>query len=127
MVDVAICSAAFAPPGAGPDAGPDAVLDALLAAGVRHAAISRGAQTIVHADENRRGHIDVPQIPAVDTLGAGDILHGAFCHFYRVHRIFDVALTQAAAVAAESCRYFGPREWMHRRGPGYRRSSGLSA
>ncbi|NUS44488.1 MAG: sugar kinase, partial [Mycobacteriaceae bacterium] len=114
VVDVAICSAVFRPPGVEPGDGPDAVLDHLLAAGVRFAAISRGPEAIVYAGAGRRGGLDVPTTTAVDTLGAGDILHGAFCHFYRRHNSFDIALAKAASVAAESCRYFGPREWMAR-------------
>jgi sugar/nucleoside kinase (ribokinase family) len=57
------------------------------------------------------GMIPVPTVSVVDTLGAGDIFHGAFCH-YRLTQSFPAALAQAAGVAAQSCQYFGPRAWM---------------
>jgi len=47
----------------------------------------------------------------VDTLGAGDIFHGAFCHFI-LQESWEDALGKAAEVASHSCRYFGTREWM---------------
>jgi sugar/nucleoside kinase (ribokinase family) len=47
-------------------------------------------------------------IKAVDTLGAGDIFHGAFCH-YILQQDFPTALSNAAKVAARSCESFGTR------------------
>jgi sugar/nucleoside kinase (ribokinase family) len=45
-------------------------------------------------------------------MGAGDILHGAYCHFAAMKRDFVDSLTQAARIASESCRHAGTREWM---------------
>ncbi|MGX1808857.1 PfkB family carbohydrate kinase [Nocardia sp. NPDC055321] len=59
-----------------------------------------------------RGEVPVPAVAAVDTLGAGDILHGAFCHFHALGEVFPVALRHAAEVAALSCASVGTREWM---------------
>ena len=50
----------------------------------------------------------------VDTLGAGDILHGAFCRYYAEGNQFVAALQQASRVATLSCRTFGTRAWMER-------------
>jgi sugar/nucleoside kinase (ribokinase family) len=58
--------------------------------------------------------IDVPTVQAVDTLGAGDIFHGAFCH-YILRENFPTALKQAAHIASFSCQFFGTRRWMHSR------------
>ncbi|MEU0542480.1 PfkB family carbohydrate kinase [Nocardia sp. NPDC005978] len=59
-----------------------------------------------------RGEVAVPKVAAVDTLGAGDILHGAFCHFHALGEAFPVALRHAAEVAALSCASVGTRGWM---------------
>ena len=61
---------------------------------------------------NLLGTIGVPQVEAVDTMGAGDILHGAYCFFASTGRGFIESLAEAAKVASESCRHAGAREWM---------------
>ncbi|BCK52638.1 PfkB family carbohydrate kinase [Nocardia wallacei] len=145
LVDVAICSAAFAPPGT--SGTPAEVFDDLHARGVHRVAITQGdkpiryseiasnhhparpdAESAQHAHTTPReqvrspsereteaahvGEIAVPRTQAVDTLGAGDILHGAFCHYYAAGQSFPDALRAAAAVATASCAYLGTREWM---------------
>lgn len=110
LTDIAICSSAFTPPGIAPDdAG--AVIDFVHAAGPGTVAITRGAQSIRYSLPTGRGELDVPSVDAVDTLGAGDILHGAFCHYHSAGRGFLDALRAAAEVAALRCRYFGTRRW----------------
>jgi sugar/nucleoside kinase (ribokinase family) len=65
----------------------------------------------------------VPHAKVVDTLGAGDVFHGA-CAFAiaMVDKLdetaFVDALQKAAAMAASSCESFGTRSWMARREPG---------
>ncbi|WP_280490292.1 PfkB family carbohydrate kinase [Nocardia carnea] len=109
----AICSAAFAPPGITPgDAG--AVLAYLRAAGVENIAITNGGEPIIGLAGDREFRIDIPETRAVDTLGAGDILHGAFCHYASTGHDFVHALTLASEVASFSCRFFGTREWCTR-------------
>lgn len=77
-----------------------------------HKAITRGEYPILY--NNRE--IPVKKVTAVDTLGAGDIFHGAFCYFYFEKRMScEDALRFAADVAGESVRYRGPREWMQYR------------
>ncbi|MEB3295526.1 MAG: PfkB family carbohydrate kinase, partial [Synechococcales bacterium] len=52
--------------------------------------------------------IAVPQVQTVDTLGAGDIFHGAFC--WSILQVpFEQALQQASVIASRSCQQFGPR------------------
>ncbi|MGY1876373.1 PfkB family carbohydrate kinase [Nocardia gipuzkoensis] len=109
LVDVAICSSAFAPPGFDGDAA--ALLDYLRSAGPKHAAVTRGPDPILYAENGSQGAIDVTPVTRADTLGAGDILHGAFCAYYGRSRDFIGALTRASAVATLSCRSFGTRNW----------------
>ncbi|RDI47115.1 PfkB family carbohydrate kinase [Nocardia mexicana] len=110
LVDIAICSASFRPPDSG--ATPDEVFDRVHAYGVGRIAITQGGGPIRYSTPEDRGGIAVPSAPAVDTLGAGDILHGAFCHYHVAGQSFPDALRSAAAVATRSCEYLGTREWM---------------
>lgn len=111
LTDIAICSQAFTPPGVPADHG--AVIDHLHSLGPTHVAITRGASPIRFSGPGGSGWIGVEQIEtAADTLGAGDILHGAFCHFHDNGQPFEQALHSAAAVASLSCRSFGTRAWM---------------
>jgi sugar/nucleoside kinase (ribokinase family) len=47
----------------------------------------------------------------VDTLGAGDVFHGAFCYYFAQTGDFAGSLQAASRVAAVSCRYFGAMRW----------------
>ena len=109
-VDTAICSADFLPPGC---ANAESVIEYLVNSGVNEMAITRGADPIRFMCRTAAGSIDVPQVDAVDTMGAGDVFHGAFCYFAASGSSFENALRNAAPVAAESCRSHGPRQWMH--------------
>lgn len=107
-VDYAICSANFRPPGCHTQTD---VLAYLQASGIQKIAITRGEKSIIYIEDSISGEIPVPHIAAVDTLGAGDIFHGAFCHFIRQTN-FPAALHQASQIAARACQSFGPRQWM---------------
>ncbi len=122
--DYAICSADFRPPGCHNEAEALAYLQGL---GVPHIAFSHGDGPISYwqrQDESEpstpssttiprgeSGEITVPRIQAVDTLGAGDIFHGAFCH-YILELDFPQALEAAAAIASRACQSFGTRSWL---------------
>jgi len=57
--------------------------------------------------------LPVESVQAVDTLGAGDIFHGAFCYgYFEKGYSCEEALRFAGKVASESVKYKGPREWM---------------
>ncbi|HTL90129.1 MAG TPA: sugar kinase [Leptolyngbya sp.] len=108
-VDYAICSANFHPPTK------QTVFDYLRSFGISNIAITQGK----HPIELSTLKIDVPQVSVIDTLGAGDIFHGAFCHYILeileqsiLEQSFASALDNAAKVAARSCQFFGTREWM---------------
>lgn len=110
LTDIAICSAAFEPPGFDGDA--VALVDYLCSAGPEFAAVTRGPEPILFSAGGRHGTIGVTAVSeAADTLGAGDILHGAFCAYYSQSRDFVDALTRASAVSTLSCRTFGTRNW----------------
>ncbi|MEM8722275.1 MAG: sugar kinase [Cyanobacteria bacterium P01_G01_bin.39] len=108
FVDYAICSANFYPPQC---KNSDQVFDFLLNQGIDQIAITQGEQPIKYLISGTKSTLPVPSIKAVDTLGAGDIFHGAFCH-YILESDFATALTLAAQVASKSCQFFGTRSWM---------------
>lgn len=108
-VDTAICSADFKPPGC---RSRDDVMQFLKSRGVAQIAITNGSAPIEFLSGQSAGSMAVPQVEVVDTMGAGDILHGAYCHFVATGRGFVDALTEAAKIASESCRSAGTREWM---------------
>jgi len=109
-VDYAICSANFRPPQCFTLT---EVFNYLNALNIPHIVITNGSQPIQYFYQGMMGQIPVPEIQPVDTLGAGDIFHGAFCHFILRTDFLD-ALTQAAAVAGQACQSFGTRQWMNR-------------
>lgn len=86
---------------------------ALSALGIAEVAVTHGARPIQYRHRDEAGTLPGPQVTVQDTLGAGDIFHGAFCH-YRLQAPFVEALAQAAQVAAQSCCHFGPRAWIER-------------
>lgn len=106
--DYAVCSANFHPPGCQT---PAEVWAYLQACGVPHMAITHGENPIQYLSHGVYGTVSVPTVAVADTLGAGDIFHGAFCHFI-LHSNFPTALAQAAEVAARACQSFGTRGWM---------------
>ena len=107
LLTAAICSADFRPP-----EGAEDVLDFLQEKGVPLGAVTRGEQPIRFYDQDQRGEMPVAQVDAVDTLGAGDVFHGAFCYYFAQTPDFTRALQAAAQVAARSCQYLGSKTWM---------------
>jgi sugar/nucleoside kinase (ribokinase family) len=107
-VDYAICSANFYPPSC--NSATD-VFAYLSAHGIPHIAITHGEEPIQYLSHGKTSVLEVPEIYAVDTLGAGDVFHGAFCH-YILGENFTNALAAAAKVASYSCQFFGTRRWM---------------
>ncbi|PAX51191.1 sugar kinase [Brunnivagina elsteri] len=117
FVDYAICSANFYPPNCYTS---EEVFTYLSKIKIPHIAITHGENPIEYlipdfssnsSDLGIRSFINVPNIQPVDTLGAGDIFHGAFCH-YILREDFPEALSLSAEIAAYSCQFFGTRRWM---------------
>lgn len=109
FIDIAICSEDFIPPGVTQQ---EDVIVYLLKMGVKKAAITRGDKPIIVNEDLVNLLVKVPKTNVVDTLGAGDIFHGAFCYYYAQNQNFSKSLEKAAQVASNSCRYLGPRAWM---------------
>lgn len=107
-VDYAICSANFYPPQCN---NADEVFDLLYQQGILHIAITKGERPVQYLTLGERRALSIPTIKAVDTLGAGDIFHGAFCH-YILQQDFATALSSASKIASLSCQSFGTRSWM---------------
>jgi sugar/nucleoside kinase (ribokinase family) len=109
-IDIAICSDNYRPPGCRDI---DDVFEFLAGRGIGKIAITRGASGLRFVDRVERGKIAVENIRPVDTLGAGDIFHGAFCYYMcQPGSSFRDALEAAARVASFSCRHPGTRSWM---------------
>ena len=112
----AVVSARFRIPGAPAD--PLATLEALRLAGCAAAAVTRGELPVL-VDAGEGGSIEeiapAPGAPIVDTLGAGDILHGAAAlELARGATLVD-ALARACGEATASCAVFGTRAWLRAR------------
>ena len=114
-VDVLLASAAFHPPTGDS-------LPYLLALGPAWVGRSAGSGP-VHwaASDGSSGSVEVPAAEVVDTLGAGDVLHGALLAALARHGSVEVrqALEQAVAVASRSVEAAGARGWA----AGFSRSS----
>lgn len=103
-----ICSENFYPPDCQTQT---EVFQYLITLGIEKIAITHGEQPIDYWEQGQWGQIPAPAITPVDTLGAGDIFHGAFCHFI-LTKSFPEALTEAAKIASYSCQFFGTRQWI---------------
>jgi sugar/nucleoside kinase (ribokinase family) len=116
VVDVALISAVLqVPAGVGESTRPtDDVLEAVSALGPPVAARSRGPMPIELLTHAGRSEVPVPTVEVVDTLGAGDVLHGALLAWLAVRRTDDLkdGLAWAARVAAASCTAAGARGWL---------------
>ncbi len=105
--DVVIASANFYPPGC---ENSESVLDYLRSHNISKVAITNGAGPITYCEGSLTKKMDVPQVRAVDTLGAGDIFHGAFCHFFLTHT-FEETLMKSSRTASFACQHWGTRDW----------------
>ncbi|WP_425307541.1 PfkB family carbohydrate kinase [Ammonicoccus fulvus] len=118
FVDVAVVSADFHPP-------VSSVAELMRGAGVFAFGQSRGDEAWELEVAGVRSRIDVPRVDVVDTLGAGDVLHGAL--LAAVARLgiargdlsgraaeVVAAARYASRVASLSCAASGARGWLAR-------------
>ena len=92
-----------------PDKSP--LLEIMKEKGVLRRAVTDGGNPIVWEEEEHRGFIQPIHIIPVDTLGAGDIMHGAYCYFrFDKGLSFEKALEKAGQVSSFSVAYRGPRQ-----------------
>jgi len=109
LLTVAICSERFRIPeqSVRTEPAPDTILRWFAAQGVPYIAVTRGPRSILGWERGRCFEIDIQAIDAMDTLGAGDVLHGAFCHHFAIKPDFEAALRRAARIATHSCLKLG--------------------
>jgi sugar/nucleoside kinase (ribokinase family) len=105
-----ICSSDFRYPGSA-----DRVSSAheLVNKGIRDVVVTQGGEPVLWWSGGKSGSEPVPRVDAVDTSGAGDVFHGAYC-YYSTLPDFDLRqrLGAAARVASVKCEHFGPRSWL---------------
>ncbi|KHF44572.1 PfkB family carbohydrate kinase [Saccharomonospora viridis] len=98
LADVVACSAQFTAP-------ENALAD------VPVVVTTAGPDPVRWRGRNGSGEVAVPAVEARDTLGAGDVWHGAF-----VSKVGTVGIEEAIefanAVASERVRHVGPRSWI---------------
>ncbi len=92
--------------------GPDGFAVMCAEFGISRWAMTRGPGGVIWHDHGSEGEIPALEVDAVDTLGAGDIFHGAFCHAYLETGSFVDALNTANRIAGKSCAHPGTRSWM---------------
>lgn len=98
LVDVAACSAHFRAPGDELD-------------GVPYVITTAGPNPVRWRSPSEQGEVPVPAVHARDTLGAGDVWHGALAHAWgRLEP--RQAVEFANEVAAERVRHSGARSWV---------------
>lgn len=107
LVDIAICSDRFRYP----DCDLEESIKKLNEQGIKRIAFTNGEKTITVFEYGRTTSIKTQKIDAVDTLGAGDVFHGAFCFYYLELNNFTDALIKASEIAVKSCKYFGTHTW----------------
>ena len=109
LADAVVCSANFV---ADPDR-PDAAAAALLSDGARLVAVTAGAAAVRWWTRQDSGALAVPQVAVRDTVGAGDVLHGAVA-YARARGVTDPerALSFGIAVASLRVQHVGPRAWL---------------
>jgi sugar/nucleoside kinase (ribokinase family) len=95
--------------GFNPSTRPSVLLTQVTERGIKLAALSAGAEPILAVFDDRQVEITVPRVTAVDTVGAGDVLHGAYAYYLTAGCSIGEALQLAAATAAHSCEHDGPR------------------
>ncbi|MET0788567.1 MAG: PfkB family carbohydrate kinase [Cellulomonas sp.] len=120
VVDHAVLSADFALPD-GP-AATDDLLDRVAALGPATVARSAGAGPLrvrVSGPDERAAWSAVvpPGVQVVDTLGAGDVLHGATAAALASGRGIVAALEEGVRQASESVRWPGALGWVGEEGP----------
>lgn len=105
-----ICSQQFYPPGC---ASHDQTAQYLMSFNIPWVCITRGELPILlYGSGGEKQEIPVPSPGQVrDTLGAGDIFHGAFCFSAASGRGLEESIKAAAQTASQSVCCYGPRAW----------------
>lgn len=83
----------------------------LLSLGPDLVAVSHGRLPLEWWTSAASGVVTPEPVAAVDTLGAGDVLHGAYCFWLASGMSRPEALVRAVATATERVRHLGPVTW----------------
>lgn len=105
LFDCAILSNDFCPPN---DEDP---VKYLQARGLRNIIITNGGNMIRAYLGEETMTFYPPKAAAVDTLGAGDMFHGAFCYYYALSEDILGSAKMAADFASQSVTFFGLRSF----------------
>lgn len=110
LADAMVCSADFRYPGTTTSAHTAGIL---VAGGVPGVVTTHGGGPVLWWQQGEHGAVEVPAVEVRDTLGAGDVFHGAYCYF-RSGSGSGMAgdLGHAARIAALRCTVPGPRAWL---------------
>ena len=86
-----------------------AACEAIRALGPPCVVVTLGAEGLVFLDGETFGRMDAFPVEVVDTTGAGDVFHGAFCYGLTEGLPLQRNLAFASAAAAMKCRRLGGR------------------
>ncbi len=103
------CSHVIASRSLDPDISSAQLLERLLEQGPQVAAVSAGSEPTLASIDGRAVELVAPRVEAVDTMGAGDVLHGAYAYGISQGARPRKALEEATATASQSCLRRGPR------------------
>lgn len=106
-----VCSDDFRMPGADD---PASTAAALVRSGVRTVVTTHGGDPVQWWSAGECGSVPVEPVVVVDTLGAGDVFHGAYSYFStQSGRGVAERIDRSARVAALRCSVIGPRAWLN--------------
>ena len=110
LTDDVICSADFRYPGT---VDVESSAAAITARGVSTTVVTRGPDPVLWWRGDRAGSVAPPVVPVVDTTGAGDAFHGAYCYLLANSNLdVDDRIAMAARIASIKCCYAGTRTWL---------------
>jgi len=104
--DIAALSDDFVIPGAGD------VITAARGAGARAVVVTHGPDPVDWSSGTSVGQIEVPEVEAKNTAGAGDVFHGALVAAIANGDGVPAAAKKAVATASERVKYPGQWDWL---------------
>jgi len=108
-IDIIICSNRFRYP----DKNKKETIEYLRSKGIKTIAFSNEENPLELYEHNKEIiSFEVPKIEAIDTLGAGDVLHGSFCYHFAKTNDLHKSIELSILDATESCKYFGTHTWI---------------
>jgi len=110
LADDVICSADFRCPGS---TNVESSAGAIAGYGVRTTVVTRGPDPVLWWQGDHAGSVTPAVVPVVDTSGAGDAFHGAYCYLLPDAGL-DITgrISGASHVASIKCSSAGMRTWL---------------